>query len=238
MSRRGWTLALALSGLIVALFVFRLDRYADLDHLRSGQAIVAEYYASQPALTRSVFFLAYVVLATLSLPGGAVLTLLAGAVFGLGWATLLVSFASSIGATLAFLSSRFLLHDFVQRKFGRRLRLVNAGFEREGGFYLFTLRLIPALPFFVVNLLMGLTPVRTWTYYWVSQLAMLGGTVVFANAGTQLASIDSLASVLSPQVVASFILLGLFPLLAKHAVHRVLKSYREDTALPCKRDSN
>jgi len=151
----------------------------------------------------------------LSIPGATVLTLIGGAVFGLLWGTLLVSFASSLGATLAFLLSRFVLRDWVQERFGAQLRGVNQGVEREGAFYLFTLRLIPAVPFFAINVAMGLTPIRTWTFYWVSQLGMLGATIVYVNAGTQLAAISSPAGILSPQVVGALVLLGLFPLVAK-----------------------
>jgi uncharacterized membrane protein YdjX (TVP38/TMEM64 family) len=140
---------------------------------------------------RQAFFVVYVAVTALSLPGAAIMTLAGGAVFGLLWGTVLVSFASSIGATLAFLASRFLLRDWVQARFGERLRAINAGVEKEGGFYLFTLRLVPVFPFFMINLLMGLTPMRAWTFYWVSQVGMLAGTMVYVNAGTQLAGIDS-----------------------------------------------
>jgi uncharacterized membrane protein YdjX (TVP38/TMEM64 family) len=168
-----------------------------------------------------LFFVAYVAVTGLSLPGAAVMTLAGGAVFGLFWGLLLVSFASSLGATLAFLASRFLLRDWVQQRFGDRLRAINAGIEKEGGFYLFTLRLVPVFPFFVINLLMGLTPIKTRTFYWVSQIGMLAGTLVYVNAGTQLARIDSLAGILSPALLGSFVLLGLFPLLAKKIVDAV-----------------
>jgi pyruvate/2-oxoglutarate dehydrogenase complex dihydrolipoamide dehydrogenase (E3) component len=151
-----------------------------------------------------------------------VLTIAAGAVFGLLWGTLLVSFASSIGATLAFLISRFVLRDWVQRRFGAQLRRVNAGIEREGAFYLFTLRLVPAVPFFVINLVMGVTPIRVRTFYWVGQIGMLGATLVYVNAGTQLAAISSPAGILSPQVIGALVLLGLFPLLAK----KVLEAWK------------
>jgi len=154
----------------------------------------------------------------LSLPGAAIMTLAGGAIFGLLWGTLIVSFASSIGATLAFLASRFVLRDWVQQRFGRQLRPINEGFDKEGGFYLFTLRLVPAFPFFVINLLMGLTPIRAWTFYWVSQAGMLAGTMVYVNAGTQLAGIDSLRGILSPGLIVSMSLLGVFPLVANKIV--------------------
>jgi pyruvate/2-oxoglutarate dehydrogenase complex dihydrolipoamide dehydrogenase (E3) component/uncharacterized membrane protein YdjX (TVP38/TMEM64 family) len=155
----------------------------------------------------------------LSLPGAAIMSLVAGAIFGLLGGTVIVSFASSVGATLAFLASRFLLRDWVQRRFGQQLRAINEGVEREGGFYLFTLRLIPAIPFFAINLAMGLTPMRAWTFYWVSQCGMLAGTIVYVNAGTQLASISTPAGILSPGLIGAFVLLGIFPLVAKRIVN-------------------
>jgi uncharacterized membrane protein YdjX (TVP38/TMEM64 family) len=154
----------------------------------------------------------------LSLPGAALLTLAGGAVFGLLWGVVIVSFASSIGATLAFLISRFLLRDWVQQRFGQRLQAIDEGVKREGAFYLFTLRLVPVFPFFLVNLLSGLTGMKARTFYWVSQLGMLAGTVVYVNAGTQLAKIDSLSGILSPGLLGSFALLGVFPLLARKIV--------------------
>ena len=164
------------------------------------------------------YFVTYIGVTGLSLPGAAVMTLVGGAIFGLLWGTVIVSFASSMGATLAFLASRFLLRDWVQQKFGHHLRAVNEGVEKDGPSYLFTLRLIPAIPFFAINLAMGLTPIRTWTFYWVSQLGMLAGTIVFVNAGTQLAAIQSPAGILSPGLIGAFLLLGFFPLIAKRIV--------------------
>ena len=162
-----------------------------------------------------LFFAAYVVITALSLPGAGIMTLAAGGLFGLAWGFVIVSFASTIGATLAFLVSRYLLRDSVQKRFGDRLGPLNKGIEREGAFYLFTLRLVPIFPFFLINILMGLTPIKTFTYYWVSQLGMLAGTVVFVNAGTQLAKIEGISGILSPCLLFSFALLGVFPLLAK-----------------------
>jgi pyruvate/2-oxoglutarate dehydrogenase complex dihydrolipoamide dehydrogenase (E3) component/uncharacterized membrane protein YdjX (TVP38/TMEM64 family) len=160
----------------------------------------------------------YVVVTGLSLPGAAIMTLAGGAIFGLLWGTLIVSFASSIGATIAFLASRFIFRDTVQRRFADGLRAVNAGVEKDGPFYLFALRLVPIFPFFVINLVMGLTPMKTRTFYWVSQLGMLAGTIVYVNAGTQIAQIETLSGILSPGLLGSFVLLGLFPLLAKRIV--------------------
>jgi pyruvate/2-oxoglutarate dehydrogenase complex dihydrolipoamide dehydrogenase (E3) component/uncharacterized membrane protein YdjX (TVP38/TMEM64 family) len=211
-----------LFGLIVlavaAFFALDLDRYFTLDALKAGQAEFAAAYAARPLTVIGVFFLVYVAVTALSLPGAAVLTIAAGALFGLATGTVVASFASSIGATLAFLVSRFLLHDWVQRRFGERLAAVNQGMARDGAFYLFALRLVPLFPFFVINLLMGLTPIRTRTFYWVSQLGMLAGTVVYVNAGTRLASVDSLAGLFSPALLGSFALLGVFPLIAKKIV--------------------
>jgi len=204
-----------------AFFAFGGHRYLTFEAIKQQQGAIQGYYQSHPWQTALGFFLIYVAVTGLSLPGAAVMTLVAGAIFGLAWGTLIVSFASSIGATLACLASRFVLRDWVQQKFGHTLRAVNEGIAREGGFYLFTLRLIPAIPFFAINLAMGLTPMRAWTFYWVSQLGMLAGTVVFVNAGTQLAAISSPSGVLSPGLIGAFVLLGIFPLVAKKIVEAV-----------------
>jgi pyruvate/2-oxoglutarate dehydrogenase complex dihydrolipoamide dehydrogenase (E3) component/uncharacterized membrane protein YdjX (TVP38/TMEM64 family) len=208
----------ALAGLLVAYFALDLGRFLSIDYFKSQQEAIEAWRAAQPVKAGLLFFVAYVAVTGLSLPGAAVMTLAGGAIFGLFWGLLLVSFASSLGATLAFLASRFLLRDWVQKRFGERMRAINAGIAREGGFYLFTLRLVPLFPFFVINLVMGLTPLKTRTFYWVSQLGMLAGTLVYVNAGTQLARIDSLAGILSPALLGSFVLLGIFPLLAKKIV--------------------
>jgi pyruvate/2-oxoglutarate dehydrogenase complex dihydrolipoamide dehydrogenase (E3) component/uncharacterized membrane protein YdjX (TVP38/TMEM64 family) len=177
---------------------------------------VQSWYQAHPWQTVAGFFAVYVAATALSLPGAAtLLTLAAGATFGLLWGAVLVSFASSLGATAAFLVSRFILRDWVQERFGRQLQGINDGVAREGAFYLFTLRLIPAVPFFVINLAMGLTSLRAWTFYWVSQAGMLAGTLVYVNAGTQLAAIESPAGILSPGLIGAFLLLGFFPLVAK-----------------------
>ncbi|MCK0507673.1 FAD-dependent oxidoreductase [Aromatoleum anaerobium] len=202
-------------------FLFDLDRYFSLDFFKRQQAAIEAWRDARPAAAALLFFAVYVAVTGLSLPGAAVMTLAAGAIFGLGWGTLIVSFASTIGATLAFLASRFVLRDMVQARFGDRLRAINEGVAKDGGLYLFTLRLVPVFPFFVINLVMGLTPIRTWTFYWVSQLGMLAGTLVYVNAGTQLVRIDSLAGILSPGLLASFALLGVFPLIAKKIVELV-----------------
>ncbi len=215
MQARRALVGIAVVVLVVGFFVLDLGRYLDLGLLKSEQAALLEYRRANPGWAEASFFAAYVAVTALSLPGAAVMTLAAGALFGLAWGTLLVSFASSAGATLAFLSSRFVLRDWVKARFSNQLAALDRGIEREGAYYLFTLRLVPVFPFFVVNLLAGLTPLRARTFYWVSQVGMLAGTLVFVNAGTELAAIDSIAGVLSPGLIGSFVLLGLFPLLAK-----------------------
>ena len=176
------------------------------------------WHQSHPWQVTLGFFAAYVAATGLSLPGATLLTIAAGAIFGLLWGTVLVSFASSIGATIAFLVSRFLLRDWVQSRFGDRLRAINEGMAKDGAFYLFTLRIVPAVPFFVINLAMGPTPIRVRTFYWASQLGMLPATMIYVNAGTQLAAIDSPSGILSPSLIGAFVLLGLFPFIAKRLV--------------------
>ena len=221
MTRNKLALAIALLALGVAFFALDLGRYFSLDYVKSSQAGFAALYAERPAAVVGVFFAIYVAVTALSLPGATVMTLAAGAIFGLVAGTIIVSFASSIGATLAFLSARYVLRDSVQARFGARLAEIDSGVAKEGAFYLLTLRLVPLVPFFVINLAMGLTRMKTATYYWVSQLGMLAGTLVYVNAGTQLAKIDSLKGILSPPLVGSFVLLGVFPLLAKRAVDAI-----------------
>ncbi|MBU2588892.1 MAG: FAD-dependent oxidoreductase [Alphaproteobacteria bacterium] len=205
----------ALAALVAAYFVFDLGQYLTLDGIKALAADLAAFQQRNPVAVIAGFFLAYVLVTAASFPGAAILTLAAGALFGLVGGTVLVSFASTIGATLAFLSSRYVLRDTIEARFGERLKAINTGLERDGPFYLFSLRMIPVFPFFVVNLVMGLTRIRTWTYAWVSQLGMLLGTIVYVNAGTQLAQIDSLSGIASPGVLTSFALLGIVPWLAK-----------------------
>ena len=206
---------------IVAFFAFDLQRFLTLEYLKDRQQAFAGFYSANRLLTIALYFILYVVVTALSLPGAAVMTLAGGALLGFWTALVTVSFASSIGATLAFLASRFLLRDWVQNKFGDKLKAINEGVEREGSFYLFTLRLVPLFPFFVINLVMGLTPMRAAAYYWVSQLGMLPGTAVYVNAGTQLGQIKSAAGILSPGILISFVLLGIFPLIAKRIIEVV-----------------
>ena len=224
-------LVLAILLALVLFFVFDLGQYLTLDYLKSRQHDFQQFYAEHRFITLLTYFLIYVVVTALSLPGAAVMTLAGGALFGLWSALLLVSFASSIGATLAFLASRFLLHDWVQQRFGARLKAINAGVARDGAFYLFSLRLVPVFPFFVINLVMGLTPLRTPLFYLVSQLGMLPGTLVYVNAGTQLGQLESAGGILSPGLLLSFALLGIFPLLAKKGLdilqaRKVYRGYR------------
>jgi pyruvate/2-oxoglutarate dehydrogenase complex dihydrolipoamide dehydrogenase (E3) component/uncharacterized membrane protein YdjX (TVP38/TMEM64 family) len=200
---------------IGAFFYFDLGRYLSLEAFKAQQATLSAYVAANPVQSALAFFVAYVAVAALSLPGAALMTLLGGAIFGFGVGLVIVSFASAVGATLAFLSSRFLLRDWVQSKFGERLKPINDGVAKDGPFYLFALRLVPLFPFFVVNLVMGLTSIKTWPFYWVSQIGMLAGTAVFVNAGTQLAQISSLKGIISPAILGSFALLGIFPIIAK-----------------------
>lgn len=204
-----------LFGAVALFFVFDLHQFLNLAYLKSQQQQIDLWYRENPAMTVGGFFLLYVAVTGLSLPGAAVLTLVGGAIFGLPAGVVIISFASAIGATAAFLVSRYVLRDTVQQRFGGRLRAINTGIEKDGAFYLFALRLVPAFPFFIINLLMGLTPIRTWTFYWVSQVGMFAGTVVYVYAGTQLGEIESLSGILSPELIFAFTLLGVFPLLAR-----------------------
>ena len=223
MQLRKLALLLTIGLAIAGFFAFDLGRFLSLEALKAQHATIAAFHAERPLASGALYFLAYVVVTALSLPGAALLTLAGGTVFGLLWGTLIVSFASSIGATLAFLSARFLLRDWVSGRFGRRLAAIDEGVREGGAFYLFTLRLVPLFPFFLVNLLSGLTALPVRTFYWVSQLGMLAGTLVYVNAGTQLARIDALSGILSPVLLASFALLGVFPLLARQLVEFIAR---------------
>jgi uncharacterized membrane protein YdjX (TVP38/TMEM64 family) len=212
------SLLFIIAGFIFSFFYYDLYQYLTLDYLKSKQndlmtMIDHNYYHSI-----FIFMTIYIGATALSLPGAAILTLAAGALFGLLEGTILVSFASTIGATLAFLTSRFLLRDWVQAKFRDKLKTINQGIKEEGSFYLFTLRLVPVVPFFIINLVMGLTKIRTLTFFFVSQIGMLAGTLVYVNAGTQLSQIDSLSGILSPKLLLSFVVLGIFPLAAKKII--------------------
>lgn len=208
-------LLLIIIALMAVFFLFDLQKYFTLSYLQTQQQAITDYYNTHPALTLLIYGIIYVVVTGLSLPGATIMTLAGGALFGLFWGTVIVSIASTIGATLAFLAARFLFRERLERQFSNQLTAINKGMETEGAYYLFTLRLVPLFPFFAINLLMGLTKMQTSTYFWVSQIGMLPGTLVYVNAGTQLAAIRSIADITSPWLIGSFILLGLFPLAAK-----------------------
>ena len=217
---------------VIGFFYFDLNELLTLEGLKGSMDQFEQYKTQSPWLVIGGFFVVYILVTALSLPGAAILTLAAGALFGLVQGILVASFASSIGATLAFLTSRYLLRDTLKQRFPDRLASIDAGVKKEGGFYLFTLRLVPIFPFFLINLLMGLTAIKARTFYWVSQIGMLAGTFVFVNAGTQLAQIEQLSGILSFNLLASFALLGLFPLIAKGILtilkkRRVYKNYNK-----------
>ena len=225
----GKFIILAATAVLLALFfAFNLQHYLTLDYLKTSREQFGQVYEASPVLVVGCYFLIYVATAALSLPGAAILTLAGGAFFGLFAGTVIVSFASTLGATLAMLLARFLLRDWVQSRFGEHLQTINSGIEQEGGFYLFTLRLVPTVPFFVINLGMGLTPLRVPTFYWVSQFGMLPGTLVYVNAGLELGKLETLGDLLSPPLLGSFVLLGVFPLLVKKLV----------TVIQCRRETD
>lgn len=208
-------LVLALSSLVGAFFLFDLGQYLSLDYIKDSQQRFQALYTEKTVTVIAVYMGVYILATSLSLPGAAIMTLAGGALFGLVVGTVMVSFASTIGATLACVVSRFVLQDWVQRRFGHRLVAVNQGIETEGAFYLFTLRLVPIFPFWMINLVMGLTRMKLRTFFWVSQVGMLPGTLVYVNAGRELGRIDSLGGILSPGLIFSFVLLGIFPLATK-----------------------
>ncbi|KJY83136.1 dihydrolipoamide dehydrogenase [Vibrio galatheae] len=209
---------------LIVLLAVNFSQYLTLENAKAQQAEFATFISENFVLAAASYFIAYVAITAFSVPGAVVVTLLGAALFGFWTSLILVSFASTIGATLAFLSSRYLLRNWVQSKFGGKLSAINQGMEKDGAFYLFSLRLIPVFPFFLINLLMGLTPVTTLRFYLVSQLGMLPGTAVYLNAGTQLAQIDSLSGIVSPTVLASFAILGLFPVITKWLIAKIRTS--------------
>ena len=209
-------------GMAILFKVLGLEQYFTLAYIKASQARSAAVYADHRLMVIAAYMAVYILVTSLSLPGAAIMTLAAGALFGLLIGTIVVSFASTIGATLACFISRFVLQDWVQGRFGNKLKEVNDGIAREGTFYLFTLRLIPVFPFWLINLIIGLTKMSLRTFYWVSQVGMLAGTMVYVNAGKELAKIDSLSGILSPGLIISFALLGLFPLI----VRKVLSIYK------------
>jgi len=221
MNRTRWILLTVVVIAITTFFVFDLGRFLDFDTLKAVQGDIEDFRDARPFLASALFFALYIVVTALSLPGATILTLAGGGVFGLAWGLLLISFASTIGATLAFLIVRFIAREPVQRRYGDKLRAINRGIEREGAFYLFALRLVPLFPFFLINVVMALTPIRTWTFYWVSQVGMLAGTAVYVNAGTQLGQLEGPEGILSPTLILSFVLLGIFPLVARRVLEWV-----------------
>ena len=214
-------LIVALLSAVAAFFIFDLQQYFSLDYIKAQQAAFAAHYAANTISTLLIFFVIYVAVTALSLPGAAIMTVLAGALFGLVTGVIMVSFASTIGATLAFLVSRYVLRDSLRARYPDKLQAINAGIAKEGALYLFALRLVPLFPFFLINLLMGITNLRTLTFAWVSQLGMLAGTIVYVYAGTQLAQLNSLAGILSPGIIVAFVLLGTFPLVATRIMDRI-----------------
>ena len=216
MDKKKLLLLAVIATAIAAFFIFDLKQYLSLEFFQASRDRIDAFHAAHPWQTAAAYFAIYVAVAALSLPGAAIMTLVGGAIFGVAIGTVLVSFAASIGATLAFLVSRFLLRDWVQSRFGERLKAIDEGVAREGAFYLFALRLVPIFPFWLINLAMGLTAIRAWTFYWVSQLGMLAGTVVYVYAGTQLGQFR-----ISAGLIGAFVLLGIFPLLAKKAIEAI-----------------
>ncbi|MES1993630.1 MAG: FAD-dependent oxidoreductase [Pseudomonadota bacterium] len=218
---RRLVIGLLIATAVAVFFVLDLGRYLSLDFLHAQHGVLQAWRSEQPLIAAASFFAIYVLATALSVPGAVVLTLAAGAIFGLWWGLVIVSFASTLGATGAFLAARYLLRDAIEAHYGDRLKAINAGIERDGAFYLFTLRLVPLFPFFLINLLMGLTAMPARRFFWVSQIGMLAGTLVYVNAGTQLAQLRSLAGILSPGLIGAFVLLGLFPYLARGLVNAV-----------------
>ena len=228
MNKTQITLLVTIIILVALFFIFDLGRYFNLEFVKTQQGAMDAFYAQEPLITVVSFFLLYVLITGLSLPGATIFTLAAGAIFGLLWGTVISSFASTIGATLAFLLSRYLFRETIQERYANRLAAINRGIAEEGAFYLFTLRLVPIFPYFIINLVMGLTPIRALTFFLVSQAGMLAGTIVYVNAGTQIAKIEQLKDIASPTLILSFVLLGIFPLLAKKTVD-YLKQRKEKT---------
>jgi uncharacterized membrane protein YdjX (TVP38/TMEM64 family) len=211
-----------ISILICVSFYLNLYEYLNLAYIKENQDRLLEFYNQNFLKTIFLYFIIYILVASASLPGGTILTLIGGSLFGFNKGLLIISFASSIGATLAFLISRTILRDLIQSKFKDRLEVFNKGIEKEGLFYLFTLRLVPVVPFFIINMVMGLTKLKTLPFYIVSQIGMLAGTAIYVNAGVQLSKVESVSDILSPAIILSLSLLGIFPL----AVKRIIHSYK------------
>ena len=213
---------------IIAFFFYDIQQYATLDYIKAKQQNIFEYYKQNVFFVLVLFIFLYILVTALSLPVATFLTLLGGALFGFSTGLIIVSFASTIGATLAFLMARFLAHNYVQKHYKKQLSKINKKFKSEGAFYLFALRLVPVFPFFIINVVMGLMTIKTWTFYWVSQLGMLPGTIVYVYAGTQLAQIETFSDITTPSMLIAFALLGLFPLIAKNFVQFMRKDKNYD----------
>ncbi len=225
--------------IVMLFFSFDLGQYLTLGYIKSQQQIIHDYYQQNSLLTVLLFFILYVLITAISLPGAAVMTLAAGAIFGLLTGVVVVSFASSLGATCAFLVSRYIMRDAVQQRFAEKLKTINQGIEKDGAFYLFALRLVPAFPFFIVNLVMGLTHLKIATFYWVSQLGMLAGTIVYVNAGTQLSQINALSDIASAEIIFSFVLLALLPFIGRKIIGTIkLRKVMQAYPRPAKFDTN
>jgi len=212
---------------VTLFFVLDLGQYLNLDYIKSQQQVINDYYALNPVKTGLIFFISYILITGVSLPGAGIMTLAGGAIFGVVWGTILVSFGSVFGATMAFLIARYLFHDYIQHRFSHRLERINKGIREEGDLYLFTIRFVPIFPFFIVNTLMALTPIKTLNFAVVSQIGMLVPTIIFVNAGTQLARIESPSDVLSLELLLSFGLLGIFPIIAKKTLIYIRKKKHE-----------
>ena len=213
---------------IIAFFFYDIQQYTTLDYIKAKQQNIIEYYKQNFFFVLVLFIFLYVLVTALSLPVATFLTLVGGALFGFSSGLIIVSFASTIGATLAFLMARFLAQNYVQKNFKNQLSKINKKFKSEGSFYLFALRLVPVVPFFIINVVMGLMTIKTWTFYWVSQLGMLPGTIVYVYAGTQLAQIETFSDITSPSMLIAFALLGLFPLIAKNFIQFIRKDKNYD----------
>ena len=213
---------------IIAFFFYDVQQYATLDYIKAKQQNIFEYYKQNIFFVLVLFIFLYILVTALSLPVATFLTLLGGALFGFSTGLIIVSFASTIGATLAFLMARFLAQNYVQKYYKKQLSKINKKFKSEGAFYLFALRLVPVFPFFIINVVMGLMTIKTWTFYWVSQLGMLPGTIVYVYAGTQLAQIETFSDITTPSMLIAFALLGLFPLIAKNFVQFMRKDKNYD----------
>jgi len=218
-----------ISILLGLFFYFDLHQILTFERIKAARGDLAAYTQEHLLLAALGFCGVYIAATALSLPGAALLTLLSGALFGLGLGTVLASISSTLGATVSFLISRYLLRDTIKDKFGPRLEKIDAGIEKEGAFYLFTIRMIPAFPFFVVNLLMGLTSIKTFTYMWVSMAGMFVGTAVYVNAGTRLSELESASGIFSPDIILSFVALGILPIASKKIINYIRSKKNGET---------